>query len=143
MPSSALTLAQRSLVSVLLSVASAYNVAVQVNRDSLPEELLKAYRSVVKKAHPDKGGSTQKFQRLQAAKEAWDAARKKPPPAGGRPASKARAKALAASGLVVSTLWADKGKGCKEGVRVRSAAVLLTYFGKWSLALWRRRGDGA
>lgn len=105
MPSSALTLAQRKFVSVLLSVAAAYGVAVRANRDSEAGELLKAYRSVARKAHPDKGGSTRRFQALQAAKEAWDAARKHSSSAGGRPAGAA----LATDRLALGSWWREKG----------------------------------
>ena len=73
MPVSALNCAKRAFVTVLLSVASTYSVKVKVNRDSKDKDLLGTYRQVVKKAHPDKGGDTAKFQRLQAAKEAWAA----------------------------------------------------------------------
>ena len=79
MPVSALQVAKRAFVSVLLSVASTYSVKVKVNRDTKDKDLLGAYRQVVKKAHPDKGGDTAKFQRLQAAKEAWEAECQKSP----------------------------------------------------------------
>ena len=39
---------------------------MKVNRDTEDQELLGAYRQVVKKAHPDKGGDKDKFQKLQA-----------------------------------------------------------------------------
>ena len=64
--------AQRALVSVLVSLAQAYGIALQVSRESMAAEVLKAYRQVAKRAHPDKGGRKRDFQRLQAAKEAWD-----------------------------------------------------------------------
>ena len=65
MPNSALVVAKRVFVKVLLSAASAYSVALTVNRDSGDQELLEAYRQVVKKVHPDKGGSKEKFQVLR------------------------------------------------------------------------------
>ena len=63
--------ATRAFVAVLLSLARAYQLSVQVNRDSSPDELLQAYKRVLLKAHPDKGGSNEHMQRLQAAKETW------------------------------------------------------------------------
>jgi len=78
MPFSALNRAKRAFVSVLLYVAATCGVAVKVNRDTGDEDLLRAYRQVVKKAHPDKGGDKDKFQKLQAAKEAWGGQREKP-----------------------------------------------------------------
>ena len=123
--------AQRALVSVLVSLAQAYGIALQVSRDSMAAEVLKAYRQVAKRAHPDKGGRKRDFQRLQAAKEAWDAAQKARP-APGRPSPAA---AGGRGTLVVSGLWSEKGL---PGHRVRSGAVLLTYSGVWSVALWKR-----
>ena len=40
--------AQRALVSVLVSLAQAYGIALQVSRDSMAAEVLKAYRQVAK-----------------------------------------------------------------------------------------------
>ena len=70
MPVSALQQAKRDFVRVLLASAVAYKLTLNVNRESADEALLRAYRQVVKKAHPDKGGTKEKFQKLQAAKEA-------------------------------------------------------------------------
>ena len=126
MPLSALVRAQRAFVSVLLKLARAHGVSVDVNRESPVAEVAKAYRRVAKLVHPDKGGRKRDFQELQAKKEVWDAARA------------TRAKPGAAMAMVPvarGKLWEDKGK---PGYRVRSAAVLLTYSGAWSLALWRR-----
>ena len=69
MPLSALQQSTRVFVRVLLSTAVAYKLALTVNRDSKKEELLTAYRHVLKKVHPDKGGSKERFQKLQAAQE--------------------------------------------------------------------------
>ena len=55
--------AQRALVSVLVSLAQAYGIALQVNRESVAAEVLKAYRQVAKRTHPDKGGRKRDFQR--------------------------------------------------------------------------------
>ena len=68
MPVSALNCAKRAFVTALLSVASTYSAKVKANRDSKDKDLLGACREVVKKARPDKGGDTAKFQRPQAAK---------------------------------------------------------------------------
>ena len=56
MPSSLLTLAKRAFIRVLLAFAAQYAVGVTVNRDSTDAEIVKAYRRVVRKVHPDKGG---------------------------------------------------------------------------------------
>ena len=64
--------AKRELVKVLLALASAYNVSVQVNRDSADSAVNAAYKKLALKVHPDKGGTTEHFQQLQDAKEKWD-----------------------------------------------------------------------
>ena len=75
MPLSNLYRAQRALVSVLLRLAAAVDLELDVTRDSADPDVLRAYRPLVKKVHPDKGGDKKQFQSLQAAKEAWDIAR--------------------------------------------------------------------
>ena len=56
MPCSALARTKRAFVAVLLSIARTYSLTLKTNRDSEDNELLQAYRRLVKKAHPDKGG---------------------------------------------------------------------------------------
>ena len=48
--------AKRALVKVLLTLAALYCLHVEVNRESGDQEVLKAFRRVALKAHPDKGG---------------------------------------------------------------------------------------
>ena len=71
MPCSTLLRLKRELVSVLLSLVSAYGVATDVNRDSEDDAILVAYRRVVKKVHPDKGGTKDRFQSIMLAYETW------------------------------------------------------------------------
>ena len=49
-------LAKRAFISVLLSLARAYHLIVDVNRDSSDPQIQKAYRRVLLKVRPDKGG---------------------------------------------------------------------------------------
>ena len=57
MPSSSVLLAKRALVSLLGRLAVAYNVTISVSRDSSDDKVTAAYRKVVLKVHPDKGGA--------------------------------------------------------------------------------------
>ena len=78
MVASALQLATRAFVRTLLALAAQYSVTVAVNRDSSAAVLLSAYRRLLKKVHPDKGGRTEDQQNLQTMKEDWERARKGP-----------------------------------------------------------------
>ena len=51
MPASKLGAATRAFVTVLLLLARSYDLALTVNRDSSPEQLVKAYRKVLLKVH--------------------------------------------------------------------------------------------
>ena len=68
---SAIDLTKRALVTLLRSLALAYNCNVDVHRDSQDEALRKAYRKVSRSVHPDRGGSEEDQKRLNAAHEAW------------------------------------------------------------------------
>ena len=65
-------LAKRALVSVLLALATAYQVVLDINRESDDSSVKRAFRKVCLKVHPDKGGSTEDFKRLSAAHTAWE-----------------------------------------------------------------------
>ena len=67
MPVSFVEVATRAFVKVLLALARSYKLALQVKRDSSPDQLVKAYRKVLWKAHPDKGGWKAHVQELQDA----------------------------------------------------------------------------
>ena len=122
---SSVAAATRALVSVLLALSRSYLLVLTVNRDSSPEQLLKAYRKVLLKAHPDKGGKKEDVQKLQAAKEAWDKARKAGKP--GRPQQSAD------GGTDVLVL-----RRKRKEYRVQTSVVLLTYQGFADLQQWHR-----
>ena len=100
--------AKRALVTLLLALARTYNVAVDVTRDSVDADVQRAFRKVARKVHPDKGGSAEESQRLNAARDAWQAALSGP--------SRGRPRPAAAPAVAEPS-----------GLRVRSEAVLLTY----------------
>ena len=125
MPVSKIGVATRAFVAVLFLLARSCEIALEVNRDSSPERLVKAYKKLLLKVHPDKGGKKEDTQNLQAAKEEWERARKGSPGKGGRPS------ASAGEGTVACQ------QGRKE-YRVHATVVLLTYNGFADLAQWHR-----
>ena len=68
MPISARNRAKCAFASVILSLASTYGVSTQVNRESEDQDVLGAYRQVVKTAHPDRKIC------LEVIKKEWAAA---------------------------------------------------------------------
>ena len=50
---------KRALVSLLRILATLYGCCVGVTRESLDCDVRKAYRTVSKKVHPDKGGNAE------------------------------------------------------------------------------------
>ena len=71
---SAVQIATRAFVKILLALAAQYQVSSKISRDSADKEILAAYRRVAKKVHPDKGGKKEDQQKLQDAKVEWEAA---------------------------------------------------------------------
>ena len=68
MPCSPLNLAKRVSVKALLALALAYGAAVQVNRGTAGHAVVAAYKRLELKVRPDKGGTNEDFQKMQAAK---------------------------------------------------------------------------
>ena len=62
--------AKRVFVSLLLTLARAYEIAVKINRESPDKDVKAAFRKVSLKVHPDKGGRSEDFAKLNAAREA-------------------------------------------------------------------------
>ena len=125
--------AKRRLVRLLRTLAKAYEVHVMVNRDSPPQDVARAYRSVARKTHPDKpGGSTKDFQALSAANDAW-ADIQRGERSVGRPPKAQRVKGKPICGkpepqgaLVAASLRSPEQR---DGFRIRARAVLFTYQG--------------
>ena len=68
-------LAKRASVKVLLALASAYCFSLSVTRDSSDAVIRGAYKRVLLKVHPDKGGSNDDMRRLSHARDEWENAR--------------------------------------------------------------------
>ena len=83
---SACEVAKRNLVRLLRKLGKQYGVSVVTNlRESPPHDVNRCYRSVARKAHPDKpGGCKSDFQELSAAHDAWTDLHKAERPVGDR-----------------------------------------------------------
>jgi len=127
---------KRALITVMLALAAAYGILLACVRDSPDAEVRAAYRRLLLRVHPDKGGTTADQQRLQAAKEAWEAARKRPSRAG-RPKAKAKPKARPKAGPPRGALGAAEGEPSGR-YRINGFGVLLTYHGVRDVAQWDR-----
>ena len=70
---SAVDFAKRELVKVLKELAAKYSItfAFTLTRESSDEDVIKAFRRVSLKVHPDKKGDVQDFQKLNATNDAW------------------------------------------------------------------------
>ena len=71
---SAIHIATRAFVKILVAFAAQYQVAATISRDSSEKDILATYRRVVKKVHPDKGGKKEDQQKLQDATVDWESA---------------------------------------------------------------------
>ena len=126
---SAFQIAKRAFVKVLVAFAAQYQVTLTVNRDSADKDVLAAYRRLVKKVHPDKGGKKDDQQKLQAARDDWDAAATT---AGkrGRPNN-------AKASKVEPTSEPLQDVAEKSTYTVQAQGVLLTYHGLRDQSHWR------
>ena len=144
MPSSSVLLAKRAFVSLLVRLAHAYTVVVAINRDASDAKVLAAFRKVVVKVHPDKGGTLEESQALLRAKEDWDKARS--PGArskGGRPREAHNEEGRKSRRTVPEKLgvgMSDPEEGRKQ-YRIQSVFVLLTYHNFVDVSQWRRFTD--
>ena len=114
--------------------------------------MVKAYRALLLKVHPDKGGDPEEFKRLEQAKVRFDAAGSA---SGGRPATpdtappkpersppKAAATdhgGMCAASTALATLLGDPCAHCdaeRGNFRVQSTAALFTYNGLGAWEDW-------
>ena len=137
MPVSKAGAAKRAFVKLLLTLATFYGLALTVTREAPDAEFRKAYKRVSLKAHPDKGGTLEHSQSLNAAKEAWEQAKEQSHT--GRP-KRQDAKAEKGHKHPQPTRAELPGDGGAQrpDFRVRSVGVLLTHQGVQDLAQWRR-----
>ena len=70
--------ARRVFVKVMIGLAALYSVLLDVTRDSPDGVVVQAHKKLVRKVHPDKGGSKEHAQQLQEARDAWQHAKENP-----------------------------------------------------------------
>ena len=130
--------AKRTLVFVLLLLARKHGLQLAVTRESGDDIVLACYRKVIRRVHPDKGGSTVDTQQLVDARDKWEQA-------------KATAAKREEDRKATNEAERDKKGEPKQDTkivasqrpnrklfRVHAAAVLLTYNGFADLAQWSR-----
>jgi curved DNA-binding protein CbpA len=116
---SAIDKAKRVLVTVLKSLAGIYAVAIGLTRESTEVEVKAAYKKVSRRAHPDRGGTSEHQKALNAARDEWEEALRASKGRGGDCTKKKPA------GQTVPPLAADPSEA--TGYRFQSLGVLLTY----------------
>ena len=122
MPAGPLQAAKRALVRILNALAAAYHVAITVDRDSSDEDIVRAFRRMSARVHPDKGGSTQDSQQLNAARDEWLRA-------GGGRAGGGPHGAGSPHSSVISLAPRPRVPTDRKQYRINATAVLLTYQG--------------
>ena len=124
---------KRALVCIILELARIYGLAVALGRDDADDAVNKAFRRVLLKAHPDKGGDANHMQRLNAAREQWLQA-KQNQGRRGRP-SQARSGAAAPAPPAAASPAAPAAIS-RGAYRVRGQSIMLTYQGFPDVATW-------
>ena len=130
MVASAVQVAKRALLATMRAVAVAFAMPMPCNRDSPDTDVVKTFRKLTLRAHPDKpGGSTAHQTQLNSARTAWDDARAATKTAG-RPksASNDGGKPPSGTGDFLLPVVFPATKARKE-YRVNSSAAMLTYMG--------------
>ena len=127
---------------MLKELALFFFLDLGLTSNSSDEEVKQAFKKTARKAHPDKGGSTEQSQRLHAARDAWDQAqrqtgRPRPPPEQAPPPDDGPRQRASTGALSPADLGPEPGKT----FRVQATAVLLTYFGFTGLPHWKRFVD--
>ena len=133
---SAVDLAKRAFVKLLLQSAVAYAITLSLTRDSSTAAVMAAFRKVTARLHPDKGGNLEQQQALNAARDKWESAAAEAP-GRGKKRKATDAEQPASSLQLAQVLPIRVEKYLSKHFRIQSVAVLLTYqkfedFGKWS-----------
>jgi hypothetical protein len=122
---SAVDLAKRAFVKLLLQSAVAHAITLSLTRDSSTAAVMAAFRKVTARLHPDKGGSLEQQQALNAARDKWESAVADAPGRGKK--RKATDAEQPASSLQLGPVLPIRvEKNLSKQFRTQSVAVLLT-----------------
>ncbi len=140
------------LLAVVADLCMKHRLRRKVTKKICQADVVKAYRALLLKVHPDKGGDPEEFKRLEQAKVRFDAAGSA---SGGRPATpdtappkpersppKAAATdhgGMCAASTALATLLGDPCAHCdaeRGNFRVQSTAALFTYNGLGAWEDW-------
>lgn len=132
---SQLDAAKRAFVKLLLQLATTYGVVLALTRDSPAAAVTAAFRKVLLKVHPDKGGSVEHQKALNSARESWEQAIAEAPGKGKKRKAADAGQPPSSSDQVVA-IPQREAKYLSALYRIQSVAVLLTYqkfdeFAKW------------
>ena len=140
-----------ALLAVVCRLCAEYKLRRKLSKRTSQSEVLRAYKALLLKVHPDKGGSEEHFKELQAAKEAFDACGSstggRPATEGGRPTSahppvaKRSASEMAPSSDAVAIPSCNPCEHCDgtaAAFRVHCTACMFTYNGLKTLDDWLR-----
>jgi hypothetical protein len=120
------TFAKRALVSLLLALSRVYRLELNVSRDSPDTDVEKAFKKTVRRAHPDKGGSLEEAQQLNAARDKWVAAKAQQGSVG-RPAASQGHTAAQPEPPAPPTPVPGALAAAIRAYRIHATAVLLTF----------------
>ena len=126
---SAIDKAKRVLVTLLKSLAGIYAVVLGLTRDSTEVEVKAAYRKVSRRAHPDRGGTSEHQKALNAARDEWEEALRASKGSGGNRAAK-KPQSKTAPSLAVDSSG-------DAAYRFQGLGVLLTYQKFSDTACWQ------
>ena len=122
---SAIDLSKRALVTLVKVSANVHAVALGIARESSDGDVLRAYRKLSKKCHPDTGGKRGQKQALNAAFDTWEGAQRS---AKHKPTQKARDTERRQHGAIAVT----RGRNFTQEFRFRGAACLLLGAGTYT-----------
>ena len=142
-------IAKRAFVKLLLTLSATYSIVLDLNRDSTDDDVSRAFRSIVKRCHPDKGGNAQDTQRLNHAEDEWEQAKgrkgqpgrpqKEPRGAGGRQGQQPTGKgARQANGDNEGPRELADPDEARRTFRIQALGCMLTFNGIRDLEQWRR-----